>query len=51
MTTLRFDPPTPFNFKQCDEWYCWKQRFEHFRLVSALLSEGEEGQVCLFLYS
>ena len=50
MTSLRLDPPAPFDFKQPDEWCRWQRRFEQFRLVSGLLSEGEERQVCKLLY-
>ena len=50
MTSLRLDPPAPFDFKQLDELCRWKWRFEQFRLTSGLSSEGEERQVCAFLY-
>ena len=50
MTSLRLDPPAPFDFKQPDEWCRWQRRFEQFRLAFGLSSEGEERQVCALLY-
>ena len=50
MATLCLDPPKAFNFKYPDEWPCWKQRFEQFRLASGPASEGEERQVSTLLY-
>ena len=50
MTSLRLDPPAPFDFKQPDEWCRWQRRFEQFRLASGLSSEDEERQVCALLY-
>ena len=50
MISLHLDPPASFDFKQPDEWCCSKQRFEQFRLVSGLSSEGKEQQVCVLLY-
>ena len=47
MTSLRLDPPAPFDFKQPDEWCRWQRRFEQFRLASGLSSEGKAGATSL----
>ena len=39
---MHLDPPALFDYKQPDEWCRWKWRFEQFRSVSGLSSEGEE---------
>ena len=49
MASIRLQPPEPFDFKQPDEWTCWKRRFEQYRVASGLAEEGEARQVCTLL--
>jgi hypothetical protein len=50
MASVRLQPPSPFDFKQPDEWPKWKRRFEQFRLASGLKAEDEDRQVSTLLY-
>ena len=49
MTTLRLQPPEPFNFRNPDEWYRWKRRFEQYRTASGLSDENQVRQVSTLL--
>ena len=51
MASIRFEPPSPFNFKVPDEWTRWKRRFEQFRLASGLSTESHDRQISTLLYS
>ena len=35
MASVRLQPPPPFDFRNPDEWLCWKWRFEQFCQVSS----------------
>ena len=50
VTNLQLQPPTPFCFKDTEEWPRWKRRFEQFRLASGLKEQGEERQGSTLLY-
>ena len=49
-SSLRFLPPSPFNFQHPDEWTKWKQQFECFRSASGLSKESKTQQVSALLY-
>ena len=51
---MRLQPPELFDFKQPDEWTCWKRRFEQYRVASrspgvhtAVLMGEEAGDVLM----
>ena len=50
MASVRLQPPSPFSFKQPDEWPRWWKRFEQFRLASALDQESDDRQISTLLY-
>ena len=50
MASVRLQSPSPFDFKQPDEWPKWKRHFEQFRLASGLNVESEDRQVSTLLY-
>ena len=50
MTSLRLDPPAPFDFTHPDKLPRWKRRFQQFQLASGLTSKSEERQVSTLLY-
>ena len=41
MASVRLQPPPPFDFRNPDEWLCWKWRFEQFCQVSSLTAIGQ----------
>ena len=45
-----FNPPDPFNFRDTDDWLCWKWRFQQFRIASGLAEENADKQVSTLLY-
>ena len=50
MANLRLQPLDLFNFRNPDEWTCWKRRFEQFRSASGLSTEDDPCQVSTLLY-
>ena len=50
MASISLQSPSLFDFKTPDEWPCWKQRFEQFRLASDLADESDDRQVSTLLY-
>ena len=44
---IYLQPPEPFNFRNPDDWPCWKSRF---RDASGLSIESSSKQVSTFLY-
>lgn len=50
MASVDLQPPSPFVFKNPDEWPRWKRRFEQFHLASGLSTENDERQVSILLY-
>ena len=51
MAAYQVSPLKQFNFSRPEEWPKWACRFEKFRCASGLLSNGEEIQVHIFIYS
>ena len=49
-SSVRLQPPEPFNFKSPDEWPRWRRRFLQFRDASGLGDEGQQKQVSTLLY-
>ena len=50
MASICLQPPSPFEFRNLEEWPCWKQRFEQFHLVPGLSAEDDDKQVSTLLY-
>ena len=50
MAQIRLDPPTPFDFRNPDDWTRWKKRFEQYRAASGLDQEQPARQVSTLLY-
>ena len=50
MSVIQLPAPTPFDFKQPNEWTRWKQRFQQYRGAPGLNEEAEECQVSTLLY-
>ena len=50
MAQIQLKHPEPFNFKQPDDWYRWKRRFDQFRSASGLEGESEAKQISTLLY-
>lgn len=50
MASVRLQPPSPFDFKQPDEWAKWKRRFEQFRLASGLSGDDDDKKIGTLLY-
>ena len=50
MAQIHVQPPELFNFKQPNEWSCWRRRFEQFHTASGLNADPELKQVSIFLY-
>ena len=51
MAAYQVSPLKQFNFSRPEKWLKWAYKFEKFRCVSCLLSNGEEIQVHTFIYS
>ena len=49
-SSVRLQPPAPFNFKSPDKWPRWRRRFQQFREASGLTTEGDTKQVSMLLY-
>ena len=49
-SSVRLQPPAPFDFKSPDEWPRWRRRFQQFREASGLATEGDTKQVSTLLY-
>ena len=45
---IHLQPPEPFNFRNPDDWPCWKRRFQQFREASGLDKATETKQVNTF---
>ena len=50
MAGIRLQPPEPFNFRNLDDWQCWKHRFQQYREASGLDESTESKQVSTLLY-
>ena len=49
-SSVRLQPPAPFDFKSPDEWPRWRRRFQQFCEASGLATEGDTKQVSTLLY-
>ena len=49
-SSVRLQPPEPFNFKSLDEWPRWRRRFLQFRDTSGLSDEGKQNQISTLFY-
>ena len=49
-TSLRLDPPQPFDFKVPDGWDKWNRRYLQYQNASGLSEEAEVRQVSSLLY-
>ena len=50
MSTVRLQPPEPFDFKSPDNWLKWQRRFLQYRDASGLSEESQARQVSTLLY-
>ena len=50
MASVRWQPPSSFDFKMPDKWPWWKHCFEQFRLARVLSAEDDDKQVSTLLY-
>ena len=50
MAEIRLQPPDPFNFRDPDDWPCWKCQFQQFREASGLAESAAGKQVSTLLY-
>lgn len=49
-SSVRWQPPAPFNFKSPDEWPHWRRHFQQFKEPSGLTGEGDAKQISTLLY-
>ena len=50
MAEICLQPPDPFDFKSPDDWPCWQEHFEQFRVTSGLKEASASKQVHTLLY-
>ena len=50
MAQLQLQPPAQFDFKNPDDWCCWKQHFEQFQVASGLTGNTHPKQVSTLPY-
>jgi len=47
---IHFQTPEKFNFRQLDEWPCWRKCFKQFCIASGLSTESQAHQVNTLLF-
>ena len=50
MAQIHFKLPDLLKFKSPEDWPCWKQCFEQFRVASGLVDESSKKQVSMLLF-
>ena len=50
MALVGLEPPTPFDFRNPDDWQRWKQRFDQVHTASGLTSDDASKQTSILLY-